>query len=384
MAKDPYKYFRIEARELLDGLKQGALDLEKGQSSKELVARMLRLAHTLKGAARVVRLPAIAEQAHVVEDALEPYREGGRVPPQEVNQLLALVDAATGATATIAIAPDDGASPQPPQQQTSPSVETVRVEIDEMDRLLEGVTETTVRLGALRRETAAIERAARLADFIVERLARTQEGRGPSEQPAVVQLRADLAQIHQSVATTLEQASAELSQVRDAANRLRLSPVSMVLATLERAARDVAYALEQAHRVQDVRRRNAARCPRSHDGPGRAPPHRAKRRCARNRGSTGASRRWQAGHGQGRASCRAAHGQGGVHLHGRRPWHRRRGTSTCGARAQASDRRRIGDDRRPDSAHAAGWPHDDGDGDAGRRPCDRSRRGAGGDGAIEG
>jgi len=29
MAKDPYKYFRVEARELLDGLSQGILQLEK-------------------------------------------------------------------------------------------------------------------------------------------------------------------------------------------------------------------------------------------------------------------------------------------------------------------------------------------------------------------
>ena len=29
MAKDPHKYFRVEARELLDGLAQGILQLEK-------------------------------------------------------------------------------------------------------------------------------------------------------------------------------------------------------------------------------------------------------------------------------------------------------------------------------------------------------------------
>jgi len=51
MAKDPYKYFRVEARELLDGLAQGILQLEKDSPTPEVMARLLRLAHTLKGAA---------------------------------------------------------------------------------------------------------------------------------------------------------------------------------------------------------------------------------------------------------------------------------------------------------------------------------------------
>ena len=56
MATDPYKYFRIEARELLEGLSRGILELEKGLWDKARIGRLLRLAHTLKGASRVVRL----------------------------------------------------------------------------------------------------------------------------------------------------------------------------------------------------------------------------------------------------------------------------------------------------------------------------------------
>jgi two-component system, chemotaxis family, sensor kinase CheA len=234
MAKDPYKYFRIEARELLDGLKQGALDLEKGQSSKELVARMLRLAHTLKGAARVVRLPAIAEQAHAIEDALEPYRDGSAVPRAKVNEVLALVDAATTIVSALSAAPEDGTPVAAQPGPTATTVETVRVELDDMDRLLEGLAEATVQLNALRRETTALERTARLAASVIDQLER---------RPQLLQLRSDLAQVHQSIASSLAQASAELSQVREAANRLRLTPVSTVFATLERAARDAAQAL---------------------------------------------------------------------------------------------------------------------------------------------
>jgi chemotaxis protein histidine kinase CheA len=56
---DPYQYFRVEARELLEQLGQGALELDKGDTAPDLIARMLRSAHTLKrDAARAVSLGA--------------------------------------------------------------------------------------------------------------------------------------------------------------------------------------------------------------------------------------------------------------------------------------------------------------------------------------
>src|SRR5262249_57941363 len=93
MAKDPYKYFRIEARELCDALGKGVLHLEKGGGGAEVVDHLLRVAHTLKGASRVVRERTIAEAAHAVEDALAPHRSGAApVPTERGNHLLALVD----------------------------------------------------------------------------------------------------------------------------------------------------------------------------------------------------------------------------------------------------------------------------------------------------
>ena len=73
MAQDPYKYFRIEAQDLLDQLGRAMLDLGK-QTTPDTVARLLRLAHTLKGAARVVKCGDIAERAHAVEEVVQPLR----------------------------------------------------------------------------------------------------------------------------------------------------------------------------------------------------------------------------------------------------------------------------------------------------------------------
>src|ERR1700723_4568200 len=84
MARDPYRYFRVEARELLDELGKGALELDKGAVTPELIALMLRLAHTLKGAARVVKQREIADHAHAIEDALAPFRQGGNAVSRDV------------------------------------------------------------------------------------------------------------------------------------------------------------------------------------------------------------------------------------------------------------------------------------------------------------
>ena len=60
---DPYKYFRVEARELVEQLGTGVLELEREGTGRDVVARLLRHAHTLKGAARVVKQGEIAKLA---------------------------------------------------------------------------------------------------------------------------------------------------------------------------------------------------------------------------------------------------------------------------------------------------------------------------------
>lgn len=78
MAQDPYKYFRPEARDLVDQFAKGILDLEKGASEPATVQQLLRLAHTLKGAARIVKQAEIADRAHAIEGTLTPYRDFDR------------------------------------------------------------------------------------------------------------------------------------------------------------------------------------------------------------------------------------------------------------------------------------------------------------------
>jgi two-component system chemotaxis sensor kinase CheA len=135
MTKDPYRYFRVEARELLDGLTAGVLELERAPAAPERIARLLRLAHTLKGAARVVKQPAIAELAHATESLLTGYRGATEpLPREQASELLRLIDEMTSLLKALdAVGASEARSPA---RAVDEPFEAVRVDVQEMDALL--------------------------------------------------------------------------------------------------------------------------------------------------------------------------------------------------------------------------------------------------------
>ncbi|MGB2590077.1 MAG: response regulator [Candidatus Acidiferrum sp.] len=255
MAKDQYKYFRIEARELIEGLNQAVLELEREGNRKETLARLLRLAHTLKGASRVVMQPGIADCAHAIEDCLTPYRDGPEAIPQNcTDQVLAMLDTIAGGVAAL----DSSIEPrkEAPRSAGQPSFETVRVEIGEMDNLLESIAEAAVQIRALRRELSTLDRANQLAGSLVENtsmlVGRDAEldgyhmsRHGSQPRSSAEELRTQLHRLRRNFSAGLDQIDAEFTQVRDAANRLRLVPTASVFSTLERAVRDAAQSLRK-------------------------------------------------------------------------------------------------------------------------------------------
>lgn len=197
MPDDPYKYFRVEARDLIDAVSRGALDLEKGGARQDLVGSILRHAHTLKGAARVVKQSRIADLAHAIEGALQPYREGAAVVPRSVvSTILDLVDSVRGKLGEID-APTVAAPERAGGSTIEDPFETVRVEIEEVEGLLEGLSEVSALVGSLRPEWGALK--------------------DPLER--------------------------NVGELRLRAERLRLVPANGIFADLERAARDAAQSL---------------------------------------------------------------------------------------------------------------------------------------------
>ncbi|MGE3821011.1 MAG: Hpt domain-containing protein [Isosphaeraceae bacterium] len=68
--------FFEEARELLTSLEEGLLELERSQEDRAHLDRVFRAVHSLKGAAGMVELTAIAEFAHGIEAVLARVRGG--------------------------------------------------------------------------------------------------------------------------------------------------------------------------------------------------------------------------------------------------------------------------------------------------------------------
>jgi two-component system chemotaxis sensor kinase CheA len=256
MAKDTYKYFRIEARELLEQLGQGALDLEKGAGAEELVQRLLRLAHTLKGAARVVRQAEIADSAHRIEDALAPFREPGAVVSRAgIETVLAHVDQIGARVAALPGAADEpGAAVEPGATRPAPAEapRSLRADVAEMDALLHGVAETRAQVALLRRgrDHAASARALihRLQRQLLPRHARDGEpsGSAAASGPALAlaqELGRVIEELERDLGASTEQIDSELRQLRDSAEQLRLVPAATLFSALERSARDVAQTL---------------------------------------------------------------------------------------------------------------------------------------------
>jgi two-component system chemotaxis sensor kinase CheA len=254
MEQDPYRYFRVEARELLESLGQGLLEIERGAPPAGVVPKLLRLAHTLKGAARVVRLPDIAEMAHAIEGVLAPLRDAaGPVGADTVSAILKRVDAMGSRLGALPGA-DRSSPPQegPARFLAEGAAQTVRADIAEMDLLLDGIAEASVQIGSLKSAAGAAERARHLAHVLAQQLASPGAAAGRAAGigaiPAKARSLADelcqvVAGLERGVLGSLERIDGEMRQVRDKAERLRLLPASVLFAPLERAARDAAQAL---------------------------------------------------------------------------------------------------------------------------------------------
>ena len=258
MAKDPYQYFRVEARELVEGLTQEILQLEKASSSlpSEGVARLLRLAHTLKGAARVVMQPRIAERAHTIEEILAPHR-ASKLPltKTQVSKLLLLLDEISSQLADIS-SPALSSTTEPARLSAEKPLETLRVETQEMDSLLQTLTEASVQLGAVRKGLGAVDRLRELNSLLLDLLAvRPRENRAATAASGMAgiararslaeDLRSGIDQFQRSLAVDLERVEGTFVEMRDVTHRLRLIPTQSVFASLALSVRDAAQTLSK-------------------------------------------------------------------------------------------------------------------------------------------
>jgi chemotaxis protein histidine kinase CheA len=106
--------FREEAGEKLDAIASQLLRLEREPSNPQAVREMFLAAHTIKGGASMLRLTAIQELAHGLEDVLASFRDHGRTLDRQtadrlfetIDRLRALVQSASPAAVGAEVEPD--------------------------------------------------------------------------------------------------------------------------------------------------------------------------------------------------------------------------------------------------------------------------------------
>jgi two-component system chemotaxis sensor kinase CheA len=249
MPKDPYQYYRVEARDLLEGLNRGTLELEREPASRAPIRELLRLAHTLKGASRVVKQVEIADLAHAVEEVLARFREGDAIPSRgEVDAVLGLLDRISAKLAEL--------DPKPALEESGgrgmEPFDSVRVTVEELDQVIRGVFEAGVQAKAMRQPLATLEHVASLSGLLQDQLSSprfaelTSTTAGRRLVSLTDEVRRMLAAVKGELVSALEHTEAELAQLRDGVDQLRLLSAGSMFGVLERATRDAAAATGKA------------------------------------------------------------------------------------------------------------------------------------------
>jgi two-component system, chemotaxis family, sensor kinase CheA len=252
---DPYRYFRVEAAELLERLDQGALAIDKGGEVPGGVSALLRYAHTLKGAARVVKQLEIAEHAHTIEDVLAPHRSATSVPRECGAALRSSLDAIGVRLSTLGSSPAEvqvapNADRPPRSGKTEEPAVVLRAEVAEVEAVVDGLGESLVELTSLDSPLGLIEKTRQLAELLGRQLAAPRRA-DPEKlgqlldrsQRVAEDLRLGLSRLDNGLRHGIGRLRRQLEQTHTAAERLRLVPAGSIFTPLERAAYDAAREL---------------------------------------------------------------------------------------------------------------------------------------------
>lgn len=245
--RDPLRYFRVEAQELVEQISSGVLDLDQ-RPGPEPVAKLLRVAHTLKGAARVVRQKEIADRAHEFEEILVPHRDDpAGLAADEMRELLRLNDEISAQVSALSQPPP----PAPTADPAEPIREAVaaepveddpiapRASTEDLDSLLDSIGEANARMAPLRQGCHTLERLHRNAETLAEQL-RGGRTSVTLTRAAAQRLAGELGTAGRRLTDAVDQIERELDDVRAKSEGLRLVPAGTIFTALRRAIRDAA------------------------------------------------------------------------------------------------------------------------------------------------
>ena len=225
---DLLQEFIAETRETLGALSGEIVAWEADPSDRARLDSIFRFVHTVKGSCGFLDLPRLARLSHAAEDVLQTVRSGDRAPdPRLVSAVLAIVDRIgeiveaidTGAALDdtseelLLAALDGDAMPQPAAPVSAAPVSaapraaarSIRLSVDLLDRMMNGVSEMVLARNELAR--------------------RLRESRDPTLETAIDRL------------------SLTVSELRDTVTRTRMQTIDALFSPLPRLVRDTAATL---------------------------------------------------------------------------------------------------------------------------------------------
>jgi two-component system, chemotaxis family, sensor kinase CheA len=295
---DMVELFFDEANERIEALAGKLIEVERRPGDADLLRDVFRDMHTVKGSSAMVGLSPVNQLAHAAEDLIGQVRDSGRaVDGPVIDALLATLDAlrdmlaqaragapvsvdptpivgrlrnptapVSAAVPAVAVASGTAAAaPAAAAHHVDPARQTIRVDFDKLDRLLNLVGELVLGRDELRTAVGSLSSVASelTIDRNIARLTTTRVAHGGSVTTIVrndlTQLGDELGRIERvlgELATDLDHGTDRLdaitAELREQVMRLRMVPVGGVFRKHVRTVRDLAANLGKRARLELV------------------------------------------------------------------------------------------------------------------------------------
>ncbi len=233
MSPDLSRFFQAEAEDLVAKIGSALHSASAAPVTTEVLRELRRWAHTLKGAAQVVRRENIASAAHQLESALDGFMDpstsaDAHAASQRIlnsmRVMLAPADPVVEETMT-------GSAPKAPV----PDVEVLRVELRELDNLLQAVNESAILALGIRQSLKPLARVRDLAGMLHRKSGADGNQAAQHVQAIADEIEDVLSQVRRELETSAGMVSQEIEDLRSIAERLRLVRAESIVQVLERA-----------------------------------------------------------------------------------------------------------------------------------------------------
>ncbi|MGQ9509031.1 MAG: response regulator [Thermodesulfobacteriota bacterium] len=284
--KDLIHIFKVESEEHLTKLEHGLIELEKTPKDKELLQRLNREVHTLKGAARVFGFTEIQDLAHRIEDIFEAILsekaifdsycmdqilkgidtirilldhilcgEGLKLDLSEIHKNLQSCISRKGKERDRKInevpTPQEGKTHIPQH----PAEEYLRVPLSRVDRLLYLVGEVVIQKMKSSAKVVQAKKLLRLTKEIQRSFSNLREGKKESFvlsngegikslsqcEAQLERLREEVQKLHDQVSLEVFHLNPIVDQLQTKAREIKMLPLSVIFDGFPRMVRDLAF-----------------------------------------------------------------------------------------------------------------------------------------------